>query len=243
MTDLTFTEVDCEQGTPEWFEARSGLITASMIKVIRKTLENGEYSAPAKSYAFQLAYERAAQGVMDDTYINGYMRRGHDYEVIARELHEGEIGNKEIKKCGIFRSDCGRFGASPDGLIGNDGGAEYKCFTAVNELMPIIMDNDISTVIDQVQFNIYATGRKWWHFMLYTPQASRVTDKPFKIFTIERDEKYITEMVQDLLAFDEYVSTLIPIVLDFYGANDSQEPELDLTQKDDDQEENFEFDF
>lgn len=232
---LTFKEVDCEQGSPEWFDARAGVITGSMVSTIRSRLKNGQWSNPAKKYAFRLAFERVAKSVLDDTYSNSYMKRGNFLENDARVLHEIEAGDLIIVP-GFFVSECGRFGASPDGLIGSAGGAEYKCFLSPDELMPILIDGDTSTVTDQIQINMLATGRKWWDFFLYTPQISTVTEKPYKIFRIPRDEEYISEMLKDLFEFNALIEVYAEQVKAAYGICADQ-------QKEEQPELSFNFDF
>lgn len=219
---LKFNEVECEQGTPEWFEARAGVITASNIKTIRARLKNGEWSMEAKKYAFRLAFERVAKSVLDDTYSNAYMKRGNALENDARMLHEMECGELIIVP-GFYASECGRFGASPDGLIGADGGAEYKCFLSPDELMPILVDGDVSTVMDQVQMNMLATGRQWWEFMLYTPQMAGVCSKPYKVYRIERNEAYIAAMMTDLTEFDGLINYYADLITGRYSISAAKE--------------------
>lgn len=219
---LKFNAVDCEQGTPEWFEARAGVITGSMISTIRARLKNGDWSAAAKKYAFRLAFERVAKSVLDDTYSNAYMKRGNALENDARLFHEMEYGVLIIVP-GFYVSECGRFGASPDGLIGADGGAEYKCFLSPDELMPILIDGDVSTVMDQVQMNMLATGRQLWDFFLYTPQIAGVCEKPYKIYRIERDENYIAAMMADLTEFDGLINYYADLIAGQYGINAAKE--------------------
>lgn len=201
-----FKLVECEQGTPEWFESRAGAITASMIKVVRKRLQSGDWSVAAKKYAFRLAFERLAGGVLDDTYSNAYMKRGNVQEEVARQLHEIDVG-EFVEQTGFWVSECGRFGASPDGLIGFDGGGEYKCFLSPDELMPIMLENDVSTVMDQVQMCMLATNRQWWDFFLYMPQLAKATEKPYLRYRIERDESYIAQMMADLEEFDSLINS------------------------------------
>lgn len=216
MFNLKFKEVECEQGSIEWFISRAGAITASMIKVIRKKLIIGEWSVAAKKYAFRLAFERVAKSVLDDTYSNAYMKRGNALEEDARIAHEIELGCF-IQATGFWVSECGKLGASPDGLIGEDGISEYKCFLSPDELHPILIDGDISTVADQVQMVMLATNRKWAEFFLYTPQIAGVTDKPYKRFRIERDEKYIADMLADLAEFDVLINSYAHLISEAYG--------------------------
>lgn len=222
--DLKFKEVICEQGSPEWFNARAGVITASKIKEVRARLKNGDWSAAAKKYAFRLAFERVSKGVLDDTYSNAYMKRGSALEEDARILHESN-NNILIDTAGFFVSECGLLGASPDGLINHDGGAEYKCFLSPDELMPILLAGDVSTVMDQVQACMLATGRTWWEFFLYTPQIAGVCEKPYKIFRIERDDDYIAEMLDDLKEFDALILVYLETIAKQYGIA-AQEPDF-----------------
>lgn len=236
---LTFNEVICEQGTPEWFEARAGVITGSKIKEVRTRLKNGDWSMAAKKYAFRLAFERTAKSLLDDTYSNAYMKRGNALEEDARVLHEEQLGML-IDTAGFFVSQCGLFGVSPDGLISRDGGSEYKCFLSPDELMPILVEGDISTVMDQVQMCMLATSRVWWEFFLYTPQMAGVCAKPYKVYRIERDENYIAAMLDDLNEFNSLVDSYQHLIAGQYGVNapaPQQEPtdedlaEFDLAQE------------
>lgn len=212
---LAFSEFACEQGTPEWLDARSGRITASMIKVVRKRLADGGLSVAAKKYAFRLAFERVSKSLLDDTYNNAYMKRGNVLEEDARILHEAR-NNTLIEVPGIYLSECGRFGASPDGLLSSQLGAEYKCFLSPDELYPILIDGDTSTVMDQVQFCMLATSRTAWEFFLYTPQMAGVCATPYKIYPIDRDEDYIESMLSDLYEFDELIKEYMQIIIDQY---------------------------
>lgn len=198
----------CEQGTAEWFEARAGVITASMFSEVRKRLASGankgDYNKKAHQYAFRLAFERIAGLPLDDTYTTKYMERGTRLENDARILHEIRISDL-IEEIGFVKSDCGRFGSSPDGLIGTDGGSEYKCFISPETLMPILLSGDLSEVMDQIQGNMWITGRKWWHFGLYLPQLASV-GRELTLIRVERDNDYIEALEADLVAFDSLVN-------------------------------------
>ena len=102
---LSWALSEHEQGSVEWLNDRAGRITGSMAKVVRKRLKSGEWSVPAKKYAFKLAFERIAKGVLDDTYRNAYMSRGNNLEVDARIIHESKDG-VFIDEVGAFLSAC-----------------------------------------------------------------------------------------------------------------------------------------
>jgi hypothetical protein len=205
---VAFQIIECEQGSPEWHQARTGAITASMFAECRKRLKGGpnkgDFTEEAKKYAFRLAVERiSGQLLAEDKFETFEMRRGRELEPEARLAHE-EARGILVEQCGFALTADGRFGVSVDGLIDEDGISEYKCFIAPSSLRPILLDNDISDCIDQVQGGLWITGRKWAHFVLYCP-ALRKVGKNLTIFEVERDDNHIEAMETDLLAFDRLV--------------------------------------
>lgn len=199
--------VDCAQGSPEWHQERAGLITASMVTTVRDTYKSGKdkggYKASALNYAFRLACERISSLPLDEGFQTYQMKRGNELEPEARARHEFEIGC-EVIPTGMVKSADGRFGASADGLIGEDGGAEYKCLVSPERIRAVLIDGDMSEFTDQVQACMWLTGRKWWHFVLYCP-ALEPAGKDITIYEVQRDDEYIAQMESDLVAFDQLV--------------------------------------
>lgn len=200
--------VKCEQGSPEWHLNRCGSITASMFSTARDTYKSGknkgELKAAALDYAFRLAVERISGKPLQDSQFETYaMRRGHEMEPEARDLHSFRI-NRDIEQTGIVLTDDRKFGASADGLIGEDGGSEYKCLVSPEKLRSILLDGDMSEFKDQVQGCLWLTGRKWWHFCLYCPALAPI-GKELTIHEVERDDDYIEELEADLIDFDKVV--------------------------------------
>lgn len=196
---------NCQQGTNEWKKARCGVITASMFRDARSKLKNGDYSAAAKKYAFRLACERISGELLDEQQFETWaMRRGHELEPEARLAHEKRKGIL-VEQTGFITTEDRLFGASVDGLINDDGSSEYKCFVSPASLMPILLDDDISDCIDQVQGALWITGRKWADFVLYCPALKNI-DRDLTIITVKRDEKFIEELEADMLKFNDLVN-------------------------------------
>ncbi|TFL14450.1 recombinase [Pusillimonas caeni] len=163
----------------------------------------GDWSSAALDYAFRLAVERISGEPLDEGHETWAMRRGHELEPHARMNHELESG-LIVEEAGFAVTDDGVFGASADGLIGSDEGAEYKCFVAPDKLRSFWFDNDASDVMDQVQGGMWITGRKRWHLCLYCPALEPVGKQLWwKVF--DRDDDYIDKMVTDLLDFKDLV--------------------------------------
>lgn len=177
----------------------------------------GDWTEIAKSYAFRLAVERISGKPLDEGFETWAMRRGHELEPEARATHSLKHG-LDIEEAGFVRTTDGRFGASADGLIGKDGGSEYKCFIAPDSLRPIVIDGNVDDYLPQCQGGLWLTGRKWWHFCVYCP-ALASAGKDLLVFPMERDDEYIEQMEQTLIQFDSLVESLRERLMD----NEQQE--------------------
>lgn len=165
----------------------------------------GDFSDAAKDYAFRLAVERISGEALDEGGFETFaMRRGRELEPMARAEHEAKAGIF-VERAGFVTTDDGIFGASADGLIGDDEGAEYKCFIAPDRLRAFWLENDASSVIDQVQGCLWLTGRKRWHLGLYCPALASV-GKELWLKTFDRDENYIELLEEDLVEFSRLVT-------------------------------------
>lgn len=191
--------IHCDQGSPEWHQARAGCITASMFKVARSKLKNGQPTTAALNYAFRLAVERISGKPLDEGFETWQMKRGHELEPVARMEHE-IVTELIVQRAGFVKTDDDLFGASADGLIGDDGGSEYKCLVAPEGLREVLLADDISEFIDQVQGCMWISGRKWWHFGLYCPAFESI-GLQFTLKEIKRDDDYINALEQDLWQF------------------------------------------
>jgi hypothetical protein len=199
--------VKCEQGSDEWHQSRAGAITASNFAEIRKRLKSGtnkgNYTSTAHDYAFRLAVERISGEPLDGGFQTWAMRRGNELEPEARLAHEEYI-DQFIEQTGIVLTDDRKFGASADGLIGADGGSEYKCLVSPERLRNILLDENLNEFKDQVQGCMWLTGRQWWHFVLYCPALEKI-GKALTVREVKRDDNYIAELEKDLIQFDGLV--------------------------------------
>jgi predicted phage-related endonuclease len=155
--------INCEQGSIEWHMARCGIPTASCFDKIVNI--DGKQSKQREKYLYQLAGEKIV-GIAEETYQNGAMLRGVVMESEARQLYELITGNA-VEQVGLCVDN--GYGASPDGLIGVDGGLEIKCPILSTQVSYLLKNELPSEYFQQVQGNLLVTGRKWWDFLAYYP--------------------------------------------------------------------------
>lgn len=176
--------IDCEQGSDEWIAARLGIPSASMYGKIITT--QGKWSTQADTYINQLVAEKLT-GEQTPFYQNEHMARGTELEPDARKMYEF-IKDVEVQEVGFCLHDTLEAGASPDGLIGEDGGLEIKCPAPATHVEYLRGGKLPSKYKQQVMGCLWITGREWWDFMSYHPSM-----KPL-IVRVERDEDYIAEL-------------------------------------------------
>ena len=177
------------QGSEEWLQLRLGVATASNFdKIITLT---GKESATLPKYALELATQ-SLLSQPEPSYKNEAMQRGNDLEPIARQAY-AEQTFEIVKEITMFKSDCGNFGYSPDGLLGDDGLLEIKCPMATTHAK-YLLDNKMPTDYwQQVQGGLWVSGRRWCDFASFHPNFK---EKQLFIVRVERDERFITELAK-----------------------------------------------
>jgi putative phage-type endonuclease len=191
--------VTAEQRTPEWYEERMGIPTASSFDKI--ITSKGEISASRTKYLYKLVAEKLS-GTVETSYINDAMQHGIDTEAEARKVYELVTLN-DVEQVGFCLSDCERYGASPDGLVGEDGLLEIKCPKAETHIEYLLNGKLPTAYFQQVQGQLLVTGRKWCDFMSYVLNL-----KPF-IIRVGRDEEFIKKLEQALIEFDKEKQEII----------------------------------
>ena len=167
-----------QQGTPEWLQLRIGVFTAT----------DGQTIATKGKGLETLIYEKASEVITglscEEVFTNSNIERGKELEEQARLFYEIEK-NVSVETVAFVYGDLQHTGCSPDGLVGTDGLAEFKCPNNKNFLLNCL-DNDFDKkYFWQVQYQMFITGRKWADLVFFNPNFNN----PVKIFRIERDEK------------------------------------------------------
>ena len=155
---------DVPQGSPEWFERRLALPTASCFhRILTPTLKP---ATGMKTYAYELIAE-ALIGEQADSGGGEFMARGTEMEpeaVAWYELHR----DVDTQTVGFCTTDDGEVGCSPDRLVGDDGLLEIKCPSAKVFVATMMGENEHAHRC-QVQGQMWVTGREWCDLVIYNP--------------------------------------------------------------------------
>lgn len=197
--------IDCEQGSAQWLDARRGKITASRIGYVLDTLKKGGEGASRRNYRIELLAERLS-GRTEDHYMSPEMLWGKELEPEARSGYEIDTGNMVERVGFVLHPSFDYAGASPDGLVGADGGLEIKCPKTTTHIKWMLAGTVPEEHQAQCLWNMLCTDRMWWDFASYDP---RLPDG-LKLFTvrIERDESRIAKIEQEVVQFNDELEAL-----------------------------------
>jgi hypothetical protein len=102
-----------------------------------------------------------------------YMQDGSDREPFARMLYEAET-QQAVEQVGFaLHPVWDWFGASPDGLVGDDGGVELKCPAEItHDAYAANIDLLVQEYKGQVLGNMICfPEREWWDLVSFHPYA------------------------------------------------------------------------
>jgi putative phage-type endonuclease len=200
-----------EQGTPEWFAQRIGKVTASRVSDIMAKTKSG-VSASRGNYLAQLVAERLT-GQAAETFKSGAMHHGTETEPMARMAYESETGLIVTEVAMIQHPAIEMSGASPDGLVGEDGLVEIKCPNTSTHIATLLADKAPSGYMAQMQWQMACTGRAWCDFVSFDPRMPE--DMQLFIKRVPRDDTLISEYEAEVVKFlddvQETVDKLIQI--------------------------------
>lgn len=193
-----------EQRASEWFDARWGLITASELDCIvngrlKRGDKKGARSDTAMRYMIELAGERIT-GRNSEHFVSKAMKDGIEREPEAIAMYQ-------CKKCVLTESTGFHIhptlpfsGASPDFLVGEDGGGEVKCPTLHTFLKWKIEGVAPEEHLPQIHWGMACTGRKWWDFVAYHPDMPHGLN--LMIVRVNRDNELIEQYEKEVMAFE-----------------------------------------
>jgi putative phage-type endonuclease len=186
-----------EQRTEEWFEARMGCVTASRTADVMAKTKSG-YAASRANYMAELICERLT-GERQGGFSSAAMQWGTETEPQARMAYEIITGATVVETGFVLHPEIAGFGASPDGLIGDDGLIEIKCPNTATHIDTLLADKVPTKYIIQMHVQMLCTGRAWCDFVSFDPRLP--IDLHMFIKRVERDNKLAEEIVTEVQSF------------------------------------------
>ena len=147
--------IEIVQGSPEWFAARLGRVTASRVADVVARTKSG-WGASRANYAAQLVAERLTKTVAE-TFTNAAMQHGTEQEPVARAAYEF-YRDADVTEVGfVVHPRIAMSGASPDGLVGADGLVEIKCPNTATHIETLLGGAVPAKYLCQVQWQMACT--------------------------------------------------------------------------------------
>lgn len=191
MTDIIV------QGSDEWKQLRLGRVTASRVADIVAKTKTG-YSASRANYLAQLIAERLT-GSPAETYTNAAMQHGVDTEPEARDAYQFYQGVTVEQVAFVPHPKIDQAGASPDGLVGDDGMLEIKCPQPAAHLETLLTQKIPEKYVTQMMWQLACSGRQWVDYVSYNPSFP----EHMRLFCkrVHRDDKRISELETEIAGF------------------------------------------
>lgn len=201
-----------DQRTDEWFAARCGRVTASRIADVMARTKSG-YAASRANYLAQLVCERLT-GEVAPSFTNAAMEWGTEKEPEARAAYSAKTG-EIVEETGFHKHPTLEAGASPDGLVGDDGLVEIKCPNSATMIEYLRTRQIPHKYLLQMQWQMLCTDREWCDFVAYDPRLGERLQ--LLVIRVERDPALIAEIESEVTQFlrelDQTVSELKEIEL------------------------------
>lgn len=196
------------QGSPEWFAARCGKVTASRVSDVMARIKSG-WGASRTNYAAELIAERLT-GATAPSFTNAAMQWGTDQEPFARQAYAQRFGVDVFEVGFIDHPEVSMSGASPDGYVGEAGMVEIKCPQTATHLDALLSGGVPDKYEVQMQWQMACAGREWCDFVSFDPRLP----PSMRLFVqrVPRDVSRILELETEVQAFireiDQKVSDL-----------------------------------
>ena len=179
----TFTEADL---------ARADRVADLMAKT------KSGYSASRANYMAELICERLTL-TQAETFTNAAMQWGTECEPHARIAYEF-LTDREVTETGfVLHGAIADFGASPDGLVGDNGLVEIKCPNTATHIETLLSEAIPGKYVTQMQAQMACTGRAWCDFVSFDPRMP--ADMQIWIMRVERDSAAIADMEDEISTF------------------------------------------
>jgi len=200
-----------EQGSDAWFNIRIGKVTASRVADVLAKTKTG-YSTTRDNYMAQLVCERLT-GQKGESFTNAAMQHGTETEPLARAAYEARYDVLVDEVGFVSHPTIKMSGASPDGLVGDEGLLEIKAPNTSTHIETLLSESVPNKYYTQMQFQLSCTRRKWCDFVSFDNRLP--TELQMFVKRVPRDDVYIRliedEIVKFLAELDTKINQLMKV--------------------------------
>jgi len=205
------------QGSAEWLQIRLGKVTASRVSDVVAKTKTGP-SASRMNYMAELIAERLT-GSPAERFTNAAMAWGTEQEPEARRSYEFYRG-ETVREIGfVHHPKIEASGASPDGLVGDDGLVEIKCPNTATHLDTLLGQMVPRKYHDQMLWQMACTGRTYCDFVSYDPRLPE--NMRLFIKRMPRDDNRIQELETEVASFLLEIAVKLSQLNSLYGLEDA----------------------
>lgn len=199
---MTTYHLDITQGTDEWLQLRTGLITASEMKLLMTPTLKPANNDKSRSHLYELAAQRISN-YTEPSFISEDMMRGWSDEVLARDLYAKNYA--PVQECGFVTEEINghTVGYSPDALVGDDGLVECKSRRQKYQIKTICDCMVPDEYMLQIQTGLLITGRKWLDFVSYCGGL------PMMVVRVYPDHKMQEAIIETIASAEAQIRELI----------------------------------
>jgi len=179
---MNFDYDPAPQRSPEWFQRRLGVVTASRLSdLMARSKRDGTPLKACTDYLRELWFERKF-GVSFNNYVTDAMLDGQVYEQFARQQYE-KIKGVKVDACGCWYND--KFVASPDGIVADPSHQVPGVSNWIGLLeIKILRDNKFTEVLLsgvpedhflQIQGQLMASGKEWCDYVAVNLSTKKIS--------------------------------------------------------------------
>lgn len=194
--------------SPEHLQARIGRVTASRIDaVLSRSRDRKSEGATRRKYKAQIVAEILTGQPQEGAFSNRAMEDGLENEPFGIAAYEARLLVPVDRVEFIPHPKIMRAGASPDGLVGADGMAQFKCPEGHTHL-GYLLDGVVPTeYAPQMHWEIACTERKWSDFVSYC--SAFPTPHNLFVVRLHRDDAEIRRITAEITQFNREVDEII----------------------------------
>lgn len=217
-----------EQRTNEWYKARLGHITSSMVYVLMSVPRKKDetFTDTAKSYLYGLAAERQISPVYLNDHFDEWlertdtttraMRYGTETEDLARQCYYLDLPDtQKVEERGFVEHIKGEYGDSPDGIVVENGkpikAIEIKCPNSATYMKYKAMFAEGKTLKEveekyywQCQSHMLCNDVQQCDFIYF----DKMLTNPLQVVCVERNEDDIALMLERINLASEFIKNI-----------------------------------